>query len=167
MDNRDLLEFINKQIIKETKYLRIYDGKVVEALLDGKVKVTIDSLGWDTPDKAAICTLTDKNSLTSLNVDDIVKVGFTNNNPAQAYILGKSNNFIENSANAYLPDNSIDVIYQNKEDNVKITFDKTLKELSLVTDATINIRLENGVGTKIELGKNSVKINGTNSEILL
>jgi len=48
MDTRDFETFIKKYVREETKYLRMYDGKVLELLEGARVKCSIDSLGWDT-----------------------------------------------------------------------------------------------------------------------
>lgn len=165
MENRDFETLIKKYIREETKYLRMYDGQVVELLEEARVKCTIEALGWDDEDKAANCILIDKNSLTTLKEDDYVKIGFINGNPAKAFVLGLANNFEDMLASSYEDENNIDVIYEDRDGKVKFTYDKDNDELKLYADSGIKIIIENGDGAIIDMNDNTVDINDGNHEV--
>lgn len=146
MNIKDFYEDIIKTIIQETKYSRFYDGVVVE-LREGKAVCTINSLGWDTPEKGAICTYPDKNKMTDLKIDDNVIIGFRNNDPARAFIAGIGNDFNLQAPASYDFNTKIETIYDDRSEarNVVITKDNTNKELKVLTLAGWKIIINDGL----------------------
>ena len=164
MNNNDLDEQLRIMIRNETKYNRIFDGKVVE-LKNGRVLCTIDALAFDTPDKGVICTYSDKNSLTDFKIDDNVIIGFRNNDPARAFIIGKANDFIGNTPSSYNFEEGIETIYEDGNSLVTITKDNTLKELKISVQSGWKIIFDNVVNN-VTIDSTSVNINNGNHEVL-
>jgi len=150
MNTKDLYEEIRKIIIQETKYNRFFDGVVAE-LREGKALCTIDSLAWDTNDKGAICTYIDKNSMTELKVGDNVIIGFRDNNPARAFIIGMANDFNLQSPTSYNFNTKIETIYDDRSETqeAQILKDNGIKEFS--------IALSTGWNMKINVGQHSME----------
>lgn len=145
MNEQDFYSEIRKMIIQETKYNRFFDGVVAE-LREGKAVCTIDSLGWGTPDKGAICTYIDKNSMTELKVGDNVIIGFRNNDPARAFIVGMSNDFNLQSPASYNFNTKVETIYDDRSETqeLKITKDNIKKEFSITLSPIWTIKINKG-----------------------
>jgi len=130
MTNNDILETIKKIIIKETKYNRLYNGKVV-SVKDKKVLCSIDALGWDTDEKSVICYYTNESSMINLKINDIVIIGFVNSNPAQGVILGLGNNFLNIPVKTYNLNNKIETIFEDRAGTTSITKNDLNKDISI------------------------------------
>lgn len=162
MNNTDFLSDIRKENIENTKYFRLYNGRVV-TLQDSKVLCTIDALGMDTPDKGVICTYSDKNSLKSLQIGDIVIIAFINGDRNNAYVIGTANNFQNMPPTSYNFQSQIDTLYEDRKSFVKINQDFLKFIFSVVAVAGWTISLEQETGKTISLDNLKIKI-ATNAQ---
>jgi hypothetical protein len=164
MNQKDIYENIVKLIHTETKYNRFYDGVVVK-LGQSKATCAIPALGWDTEEKGAVCTYSDKNSLTNLKLNDQVIIGFRDNNPARAFIIGLANDFEGMSATSYNFEGKIETIFEDREGNIKITKDEINKEFKITVGVGWKIIMDNIVNN-FTMNSTSVNINNGNHEVL-
>jgi len=79
--------------------------------------------------------------------------------------LGLANNFEDMLVSSYDDENKIDVIYEDRDGNVKFTYDRDNKEVKLFTGSGIKIILENKDGAIIDLNDSTVDINNGNHEV--
>jgi hypothetical protein len=165
MNTKDFLEQLRKTIRQETKYNRFFDAVVIE-LKEARAVCTVAALGFDTPEKAVICTYMDKNSMTDYTIGDNVIIGFRDNNPARGFILGAGNDFQNVKPKSYSFETKTEILYEDKQSLVTITKDNLLKELKIETIPGWKIVLDNGLNN-ITLGQTSVNINNGNHEVLI
>jgi hypothetical protein len=193
MDQGNLKQLLQKIINLETKYLRIYKGKVVDVNDSekmGRILVQVPSLGWDDNEKAIWCNPSDKNSIITPKVDDWVRIGFSEGSIDRAYYFGCVNE-IQNILPAEFDGNATtQIIFQDNNDEVFLKYDEQQKILQIsdshgniitmdsngivIEDTNGNkntmdssgIKLEDANGNTIEMGTTSIKFNGTNAEIL-
>lgn len=166
MNNTDFLSDIRKENIDDNKYHRTYNGRVVN-VQNSKVLCTIDALGMDTPDKGAICSYSDKNSQTSLQIGDIVRIGFINGKHNDAYVIGVANNFQNMPPTSYNFEQQIDTVHEDRKGLVKIIQDFLTQTFSVTGSPgwTINIEQETGKTISLDNLKITISTNAQSIEV--
>lgn len=87
-----LYGMIASVVREETKYLRHYIGQVIstaDELGVGRILVTLPELGWDTPDKGAMCSPRQINSLSIPKIGSWVEVYFMGGDPGRPVYIGE------------------------------------------------------------------------------
>jgi hypothetical protein len=176
MDLKNFKQLFQKIINLETKYLRIYKGKVVDINDSenmGRILVQVSSLGWNDNEKAVWCSPSNINSIITPKVDDWVRIGFSEGSIDRAFYFGSVNE-IQNILPAEFDGNATtQILFQDNNDEVSIKYDEQQKILqindshgNIITMDSSGIKLEDSNGNTIEMGTTSIKFNGTNAEIL-
>lgn len=168
---RKLIQLINDQ----TKYMRTYIGYIVDTndeLMKGRLKVCIPDLGVLSQDVAFWCCQSGMSQVTMLSVNDWVRVGFHNNSPSHAYIIGQATEVNGTLPQAFTGEKTFNVLYESAEHKMQITHNEQTEAFTIqdkngnkiVMDKT-GILFQDKNGNKIEMVSGEVKINGTNLEV--
>jgi hypothetical protein len=176
MDQKTLKQLLQKIINLETKYLRIYKGKIVDVNDSenmGRVLVQVPSLGWNDNEKAIWCFPSDKNLIITPKVDDWVRIGFSEGFIDRAFYFGCANEFQNVLPSEFDGNAKTQILFQDNNDEVFIKYDEQQKILqindshgNIITMDSNGIVIEDSNGNTIEMGTTSIKFNGTNAEIL-
>lgn len=149
-------------IIRETRFLKHYIGEVknnIDPLAMGRILVTIDELGWSTPDIGAWCYPRDKNSLTTPAIGDWVEVYFIDGDVDRPVYLGVANEIAEMTPKTFDGMPTTHVLFEDPvADANNIKFDGVTGELSflsgtesMVLGDTLKTELQKNVDALIQL----------------
>ncbi len=133
------LEFIERIINEQTRYLRTYTGKVVD--IDdstdsekkdklGRVKCIIFELGWYKNEQAVWCSPNDKNNLLCPKKDDFVRIGFMNGDPNRPYYTGIITELEKMLPKSY-GDHRDQVIFESTDEKFYIKYNEEDKIIKL------------------------------------
>jgi hypothetical protein len=140
----DLYGIISEVVRKETRFLRHYIAKVVDnndLTLTGRVKVVIDELGFDTPDKAIWCYSRDKNSMSVPVLNDYVEVYFMNgdiNRPVYMGVINELTGMVPKNYTGFASDH---ILFENPENQLNyISFDSKLEVLDILNKILVDVK---------------------------
>lgn len=134
MEQKNLLELINKLIDSRTKFLRTYSGKVVDVNdteQKGRVLVLIYELGWDSNEKGAWCYPTQDNALVTPQLNDYVRVGFLAGKPERPYYMGIMSE-LEGMNPTNYQDNNSQILFESNSNSDYIKYDELLQRIDIV-----------------------------------
>lgn len=162
MINTDsIIGLINQIVISNFRYSVPREGQV-KSIKDesgkGRILVVIPSLGWDTKDKGAWCYSTDKNSLTTVKVDDWVIVQFLDGNKDYPIIVGKSTRIKDQTPESY-EDETTQIIFEDPNDHTIIKYDGEELKIGL-EDFKDSARVDDAVKVIIPAGTVIVAVSG-------
>lgn len=128
----DIYTVIRQIVHEETKYLRHYIGKVVQIvnMVAGEVVVTIDALGWDTPEKGIIA-YPRQMGLVMPQVGDYVEVYFVGGKTSYCVYVGLAQEFTGTKVKQ-----QPDVIYESAD-----TVSYIAKQGAIMTVEAQNIKI--------------------------
>lgn len=127
----------------ETRFLRHYWAEVVDtedALSKGRVKVTIPTLGWDTPAKGAWCNPRDRHSMVVPKVGEYVEVYFLEGNENKPVYLGQVAEFEGQTPSKYTDPETV-VLYENPVTGVSVLY-KESEGVADISFETVNVDSE-------------------------
>jgi hypothetical protein len=168
MDSLNSIEGILKKIIQEeTLYLRHYIGKVLDNYdIDGKakIKVSIQELGWTTPELAAICYPRQTRSLITPQVGEWVEVYFLGGNKMRPVWMGIAYEMQDMLPKSY-KDITSHVIFDHAKTKDNIVYSDSEKSLTTVLSGKLNVTTKGDMN--IDAGSNKVTIcQGTEPGVL-
>lgn len=109
------------------KYMVPREGQVKD-LKDpekkGRILVQIPSLGWDTNDKGAWCKPIDKNSLSTVKVDDWVIIQFVDGNRDFPIYIGKSTRIKDQLPKNYDNESTTHILFESPDDKIMMKYDE-------------------------------------------
>jgi hypothetical protein len=120
-------------IREETKYLRHYIGKVVlniDAEMKGRVKCTIDELGWDNPSLAVSCYPRQMHGLSVPLINEYVEIYFMGGDPSKAVYMGIASEMINMKPSKFTFQTS-HVIFEHPQNKHGLVYDELLRKYIL------------------------------------
>jgi hypothetical protein len=141
----------------ETKYLRHYIGKVVENTdteQKGRIKCTIDELGWDTPALAVKCYPRQLHALTVPLVNEYVEVYFMSGDPSRGMYLAIASEMANMKPSKYTMQ-TMHVIFEHPKNKQGLIYDESQKKWTFdgdKIDIKINTIVFNDGTEKMALG---------------
>lgn len=168
MDSLNSIEGILKKIIQEeTLYLRHYIGKVVDNYdIDkkAKIKVSIQELGWTTPELAAVCYPRQTHSLITPQTGEWVEVYFLGGNKMRPVWMGIAYEMQDMLPKSY-KDITSHVIFDHAKTKDNIVYSDSEKSLTTVLSGKLNVTTKGDMN--IDAGSNKVTIcQGTEPGVL-
>ena len=132
MEINDLYNLIKDMIVKETLWLRHYNGKVVsvtDPLNKGRVKVIIYELGYSVESNGFWCSPRFLNSLYIPKVNDWIDVGFINADKDKPVYYGKANEMDNQLPKNFDKDTKTQIIFESPNDVQNIRYNEDSDEL--------------------------------------
>ena len=126
MPDRDLITLIRRIIVKETMYQRIYKGRVSDLndpLGKARVLVTVFDIGFTTPDKGFWCSPSDKNSVSTLKLQDWTNVFFEAGDRNRPKCFGQATGMKDQLPSAYDGNPDTHVLFEEPSGKQKIVYD--------------------------------------------
>lgn len=137
MTNTDsIIGLVNQIVASNFRYSLPREGQVksvTDSAGKGRILVVIPSLGWDTEDKGAWCYSLDKNSLTTVKIDDWVIVQFLDGNRDYPLVMGKSTRIQDQLPTNYSDENT-QIIFEDPNDETVISYSSSEEELKIGYD---------------------------------
>jgi hypothetical protein len=168
MDALNSIEGILKKIIQEeTIYLRHYIGKVVDNYdMDGKakIKVTIQDLGWNTPELAAVCYPRQTHSLITPQVGEWVEVYFLGGNKMRPVWMGIAYE-MQNMLPKSYKDITSHVLFDHAKTKDNVVYNDAEKSLTATIQGKLTVTTKQDIA--IDAGSANVTIcQGTEPGVL-
>lgn len=152
----ELLAMFRKIVFENTRYNVPRLGQVssnIDSEGRARVQVTIPSLGWDTPAKAAWCYPKDKKALVTPAVNDWVIVEFLDGDRDLPIYSGIATQMKDQLPASYSGETS-QIIFES-DDGTSVKYDETAKELIIQDTHGNTITMKSGeisiTGTTIKL----------------
>lgn len=151
-DKRELYQMIKQIINEETKFMRIYLGKVADVDDSeklGRVLCLIPSLLWKDNDQGAWCSPIDKNSVITPKIDDWVLVQFINNDSRQPVYTGLANFVKDIIQTKFDGKATTQILFEDNNDETYIKYDEKEKVFTYKDSYSNNAILDkNGIDIK-------------------
>jgi len=90
----------------------------------GRILIQIPSLGWDTNNKGAWCKPIDKNSLSTIKVNDWAIIQFVDGDPNFPIYIGKSNRIKDQLPKNYDGKSTTHVLFESPNDKIKSVYNE-------------------------------------------
>ena len=130
----NLNDLITEIVLKETLWLKHYNGKVVnviDPLKKGRVLVTIAELGYNTPAVGFWCSARFLNSLYIPKIGDWLDVGFISGSRDKPVYYGKANEMDEQIPKNYKGIPGGQIIFEDPKNKIHIKFDASTNALEI------------------------------------
>jgi hypothetical protein len=179
MELKSFYNEIQKIIMRETRYMKVYTGKVVDVAdpeKAGRVKCYILELDWTNGDSAPFIYPIDKHSIIMPKINDYVYVFFLSGNRNKPRYFGTAHEYIDMTPSEYDGTETTNVLLQLGDFFIKL--DESIKEFTLYdanqnkiifnkdgikeTDVNNNIRETTNTGIKLtDKNSNTIETTGT------
>lgn len=130
MNQKTLLELLRKIIYQETTYLRHYLGKVTKSQdpeKRGRVRVTIQELGWDTDAKGAWVTPRITSGMVTPKEGQFVEVYFLNGDRERPVFVGLAKEMQESGSTLFKGDINVQVPWEDAVNQEGVAYDRNEK----------------------------------------